>query len=170
MSIVDASEDAQLQAAIKASLEQDAHSSESEGSESEYDIDLETFTGSEEESVPSPVKRIKTSERKSHGSSNLLSKLEKASESKNKSKRVPCTQSLSSSATVYKSLTTLKSPIFSSSQTFELPCSSKQSTAPPPPTTAAAAKQDGTASSSSSSSSWKTYLGSKDGKYDVLWY
>ncbi|XP_014772020.1 UBX domain-containing protein 7 isoform X1 [Octopus bimaculoides] len=158
MSIVDASEDAQMQAAIKASLEQDAHSSESEGSESEYDIDLETFTGSEEESVPSPVKRIKTSERKSHGSSNLLSKLEKVSESKNKSKRVPCTQSSSSSATVYKSLTTLKSPIFSSSQTTELPCSSKQSTATTTASTTASSKQDGTASSSS----WKAYLGSKD--------
>ncbi|GAB1608688.1 UBX domain-containing protein 7-like isoform X2 [Argonauta hians] len=130
-SIVDASEDAQLQAAIKASLEQEAQSSESEGSGSEYDVDLETFTGSEDESIPSPIKRIKTTDKKPHTSSNLLSKLEKMSDSKNKSKRLPsCTQSSSSSGTSFhnKSLTSLKSDIFSSSQTHMFPSSSKSST------------------------------------------
>lgn len=149
-SLVDASEDAQLQAAIKASLEQEKkNTSDSCDSGSEYDVDLETFTGSEDDSLPSPIKRTKPSEKKSPHFSNLLHKVSKISDSKTKtlssiiggeirgkSKTVSFSESSSSSSS--------SSPVV-----LESPCSSKKSASPVP-------------TKEASQPQWHKHLGSKD--------
>ena len=149
-SIVDASEDAQLQAAIKASLEQDKkNSSDSCDSGSEYDVDLETFTGSDDDSLPSPVKRTKFSEKKSSLSSSLLNRIGKLS-SDSKSKTLCSQSSTVGDDMPHKSKTVSFSDSLSSTVVLESPCSSKKSTSPVP-------------TKEASHPQWHKHLGSKDG-------
>lgn len=132
-SIVDASEDAQLQAAIKASLEEEKKSSSDScdsGAEDEDDddVDLETFTGSEDDSVPSPCKRTKPSEKRPPPSlcSSLLYKISKVS-SDSKSKTL-CSQSGVAEEKMSKGKTVSFSDAPSSSDVSESHCSSSKST------------------------------------------